>query len=113
MELTTPGRPAQSDASRWPNMFIFPKELRDAIPEYGGRALVFDAVSGAPSRSPAWFLRPEAAGADPRAHVRFLVHETGGFDVEFQLVMDVDSETLRALGKFFVDLADQADDASR
>ena len=81
MELTKPGGLANPSAS-WPNMFIFSKELRDAIPKYGGRALVFDAVSGAPASHS--MTAPRLAGfAEPRAHVRFLVHETGKLDGKF------------------------------
>ncbi len=110
MELSKPGGLAKPGDPRWPNMFIFPQELRDAIPEYGGRALVFDAVSGKPSRNPAWFVQqPDPSRGEARANVRFLVHETGAFEGKFPLVLDIDAATLRALGKFFVELADQAE----
>jgi hypothetical protein len=89
--------------SRWPNTISFPKELRDAIPDYGPRALVFDSVSGAHSRS--WV--PTADGA--RAQLGFLVHETGKLNGQFTLLVDLDAETTRALEKFLVDLADQAE----
>jgi hypothetical protein len=41
--LATPGTPP------WPNVFVFPKELRDAIPEHSARALAFDSASGGPA----------------------------------------------------------------
>ena len=107
MELTKPGGLAKQGESRWPNMFIFPKELREAIPEYGARALAFDAVSGSPNRG----LAGIPCGK-PRAQVRFLVHETGAFDGKYSLLLDIDAETLRALGHFLVKLADQAEGSS-
>lgn len=91
MELIAPTPPAKCSDSRWPNMFIFPKELRDAIPDYGARALVFDAVSGTPTRGPAFLAGSPAAEAladGPRAQVRFLVHETGAYDGKFPLLLD-------------------------
>jgi hypothetical protein len=98
--------------ARWPNMFIFPKELRDAIPEYGARALVFDEVSGAPDRRPFSMAGlPAGLGFEtgPRARVQFVVHETGRLTGKYPLFLDLDSETLRSLGQFFVNLADQAE----
>ena len=112
MQLTKPGGVAERGDSHWPNIFIFPKELREAIPEYGARALVFDDVSGAPRSWPAavsGFAGAVPGDDRPRAQVRFLVHETGAFDGKFPLLLDIDTRTLRALGRFFVELADQAD----
>ncbi len=112
MHLTKPGGVAKRDDSHWPNVFIFPKELRDAIPEYGARALVFDDVSGSPRSWPvavSGFAGQLPTDDRPRAQVRFLVHETGAFDGKFPLLLDIDTETLRALGKFLVELADQTE----
>ncbi len=78
-----------------------PKELRDAIPEYGARALVFDGVSGSTGNLPAQISG--LAGATqfeigPRAQAQFLVHESGKLDGRFTLWVDLDSTTIRALG---------------
>ena len=87
--------------SQWPNMFILPREIRDAIPHYGARALVFDSVRGSTG--------PMRFDPSPRAQVQFIVHETGKLKVEFTLFMDLDSTTTRALGQFLIDLADRAE----
>jgi hypothetical protein len=98
--------------SRWPNLIVFPKELRAAIPDYGARALVFDSVSGSPAHSPL-----PLGVVDPavylerlsRTRIELLVHETGKLDGKFTLLVDMDSETTRALGQFLIDLAEQAE----
>lgn len=69
--------------SRWPNTIVFPKELRDAIPEYGSRALVFDSVSGSRSKAPvsiSGMIGEAQVDFGTRTQIRFLVHETGKLD---------------------------------
>ncbi len=44
-----------------------------------------------------------------RTQIHFLVHETGKLDGQFTLLVDLDSGTTRALGKFLIELADQAE----
>lgn len=113
MELTPPpGLPIQA-RSAWPNTITFPKELRDAIPDYGPRALVFDSVDGAPydgNAISALIGRYRANSA--RTRLKFLVHETGKLNGEFNLLLDMDAETTRALGKYLIELADRADAAA-
>ena len=112
MDLTKPPNLALRGTTAWPNLFVFPKELRAAIPEYGHRALVFDAVSGSTDNLPA-----EISGLNgampfeiaPRAQAKFLVHETGKLDGKFVLSADLDSTTMRALGQFLIKLADRAE----
>ncbi len=115
MELTTKPEP-QSLAIRknvqWQNTIIFPMELRDAIPSYGARALVFDSVSGAHHVTPisvSGMLGEHQFDFGPRTRTELLVHETGKFDGQFRLLLDLDAATTRALGKFLVDLADRAE----
>lgn len=101
-----PGQLAISRRLEWPNTIVFPRELREAIPEgHGGRALVFDAVSGgvAPAAPPL----PFELGV--RTQVFLQVHETGKLDGKYAIWMDLDAQTTRALGRFLVELADQAD----
>lgn len=95
---------------KWPNLFIFPKEMRDAIPDYGSRALVFDEVSGAPGPASVFKESPAAAAFDfgPRGRVQSTVHETGKFEGKYALNLDLDAETMRSLGRFLIDLADRA-----
>ncbi len=98
--------------SRWPNMIVFPKELRDAIPVYGSRALVFDSVSATSHTSPisvSGMTGEELFDFGPRTRIDLLVHETGKLDGKFTLPVDLDSATTRALGEFLVDLANRAE----
>lgn len=101
---------------RIPNSIIFPKELRDAIPSHSPRALQFDRVSARPSpiQTFASLGNPQALSAagfevTPRVRLSLLAHETGKLNGQFEIGLDLDAETLRALGEFFVKLADQAD----
>jgi hypothetical protein len=115
MELTTKPEPqslAIRGNVRWPNVIVFPRELREAIPSYGARALVFDSVSGAQHVSPisvAWMIGEKLCNFGPRTRTELLVHETGKLDGQFRLLLDLDAATTRALGKFLVDLADRAE----
>jgi hypothetical protein len=109
--IPSPGIAIQG-RSRWPNTIVFPKELRDAIPDYGSRALVFDSVSGSHSSAPVSISGMIGAAQfdfGARTQIRFLVHETGKLDGQFTLLVDLDSETTRALGKFLIELADQSE----
>jgi hypothetical protein len=111
MELTPSPNVAIRSRSKWPNTITFPKELKDAIPDYGPRALVFDSVSGShyDGKVFAAMMGRTLAGSSPRASIKLLVHETGKLNGEFNLHVDLDAATTRALGKFLVDLADQAE----
>ena len=100
---------------RIPNSIIFPKELRDAIPTHSPRALQFDRVSARvdPTLLFASLTNPEflaAAGFEvtPRVRLSLLAHETGNLNGQFEIGLDIDAETLRVLGAFFVELADKA-----
>lgn len=55
----------------WPNLFIFPKELRDVIPNYGACTLVVDEVLEV--------LSGASASAKSRDRLQFFVYETEGF----------------------------------
>jgi len=111
MELTPPSQLPIRSRSDWPNTITFPKELREAIPHYAPRALVFDAISGAHYDSTAisnMMGRPRSGNGE-RIRLQLLVHETGKLDGKFNLNADLDTETTRALGKFLIELADRAD----
>lgn len=111
-----PGGSLTAPPSAYPNMVIFPRALREAIPEYGDRALVFDAVTGAKENLPAAIAGLTGASRfaiAPRAQAKFVVHETGKLDGQYAIWMDLDTETMRALGRFLMDLADQAETAQQ
>jgi hypothetical protein len=98
--------------SQWPNTITFPRELKPAIPDYGPRALVFDSISGRhyDGTSIAELLgRGTTEGKLARTQLQLLVHETGKLDGKFTLLVDLDAETTRALGRFLVELADRAE----
>jgi hypothetical protein len=113
MDLTNTPKLALSAPSSYPNLFVFPKELRDAIPEYGPRALVFDEVSGTTANLPAAIAGLRGAmpfELAPRAQAQFVVHESGKLNGRFLVSMDLDSTTMRALGQFLLDLAQRAEE---
>ena len=102
MDLTPAPSMSLRGRAAWPNLFVFPKELRDAIPDYGARALVFDAVSGSTNNLPAEISG--LAGAmpfevGPRAQAQFLVHESGKLDGKFVLGGNVGHERVGASAK--------------
>lgn len=116
MDLVKPPELTTRSTSQWPNMIIFPKELRDAIPDYGGRALVFDSVTGATHNLPAAIEELRGArgfSVGPRARVQLVVHETGKLKGRYPVWMDLDTATMRALGQFLVDLAGRAEAAQQ
>jgi hypothetical protein len=101
--------------SRWPNTIVFPRELRDAIPVYGSRALLFDAVSGTSHNAPvasSGMTGEEFFNFGPLARAEFTIHETGKLNGRYTLLVDLDSTTMRALGEFLIDLADRAETRS-
>lgn len=101
MPVRRPGSPRAT----WPNMFIFPRELRELIPDYGARALVVDEVDGAPESR----AFPAYGPNQPRARLQFVVHETGELEGRVPVYLDLDTTTMRSLGQFLIDLANQAD----
>ena len=111
MELTPPPGVPITTKSQWPNTITFPKELKSAIPDYAARVLVFDSVSGSHYDGAAYaaMLGRPHAGKIVRTSLQLLVHETGKLDGKFNLNVDLDAETARALGKFLIDLANQAE----
>jgi hypothetical protein len=111
MELTPPNLPTRSDAP-WPNMIIFPQELKKAIPDYGSRALVFGSVSGFVGTSPvsvAGMVDETAFDMGRRTQLQLVVHETGALQGEFKVLIDLDTVTTRDLGEFLIRLADRAE----
>jgi hypothetical protein len=95
------------------NTIVFPKELRDAIPTHSARVLEFDRVTGAVNRSwvqasPEWLRALGYPPMRPRAQINLLAHETGQLTGQFEIGIDLDADTMRALGEFLVQLADQA-----
>lgn len=115
MELVPTGPPnlPLTGKFKFPNVMIFPRELRDAIPpEHDSRALVFDSVSGSKGIIPipvSGMIDAERIAWGSRARIDFLVHETGKLDGKFTISADLDSATARALGQFLIDLANQSE----
>jgi hypothetical protein len=84
----------------FPNTVLFPRELRDAIPDLPtciGRVLDLTAVDGS---------NPELG---PPVSLRLLVQETGKLTGEFTVSVGLQVEAARALAAMLTKLADQAD----
>ncbi|HUQ91526.1 MAG TPA: hypothetical protein VM120_07580 [Bryobacteraceae bacterium] len=77
MDLIPQGGVSARSKLRWPNRIVFPKELRDAIPEYGSSALVFDSVI--------------------ESHSNASTPISGKLDGKFALLAHLDAGTTRAL----------------
>jgi hypothetical protein len=108
MDLIPPPALLLQGRFRFPNVIIFPPELRNAIPEYGSRALVFDSVTGAYGLQ--WFGYERGIG-EKQIRADFVVHETGKLNGTFNLQVFLDIPTARALGQLLIGLADQAEAA--
>jgi hypothetical protein len=98
--LSKPGVPAKRRMFAR-NTMLFPRELRDAIPDlHGGRLLLLDAMDAEPSNSQMF---------GPRVHLKLNVKETGKLKGVFTVRLDLESEAARALAANLTELADQAD----
>ncbi len=112
MDLIRQGPLAAAGRFAWPNTMIFPKELRDAIPEHSARALALDSVDGTVRDGPyalAGLAGAIPPGSGPRTFLRLDVHETGKSQSVYPVWIDLDPATMRALGRFMIDLADRAE----
>ena len=88
----------------WPRMntVTFPRALREAIPDWepcGGRALKLTGMTGRTHASP---LR------GPRVTMVLTVEETGELTGKFDVLVDMDVVSARALGERLIGLADSA-----
>ncbi len=101
-ELTKVGPPGTRNRfSR--NTMVFPRELRDAIPDlptYVGRALQLDSMSAEPSQSQLF---------GPRVHLSLVVRETGKLNGEYAVRLDLETASARALAASLIELADHAE----
>jgi hypothetical protein len=83
------------------NHMVFPRELRDAIPElHGARLLNLASVTGNHSNTDIF---------GPRVHLNLIVKETGKLKGKYTLHMDLQPEAARQLAETLLKLADQAD----
>jgi hypothetical protein len=83
-----------------PNTVLFPRELREAIPDLAtciGRVLDLTAVDGS---------NPELG---PPVSLRLLVQESGKLKGEFTVSVGLQVEAARALAAMLTQLADQAE----
>jgi hypothetical protein len=83
-----------------PNTMLFPRELREAIPDLPtciGRVLDLTSVDG---HNPA---------LGPPVGLRLVVQETGKLTGEFTVGLGLQVETARALAAMLTQLADQAE----
>jgi hypothetical protein len=87
-----------------PNTVLFPRELRDAIPDLPtciGRVLDLTSVDG---------LNPTLG---PPVALRLLVQETGKLTGEFTVSVGLQVEAARAMAAMLTRLADQAEGSAR
>ena len=88
---------------RYPNNVIFPRELREAIPDHQpsvGRCLKLDSVDAQPANTVEW---------GRRVQIKLRVCETGKLSGAFDVWVDVEIEAARALAKLIQDAANQAE----
>ena len=87
----------------WPNTMMFPRTLRDAIPDLPtctGRVLEIDSFYG---------LHSNTRQLGPRVHAKFIVKETGKLSGVFEVRLDLDTEAVRALAETLRQLAEEAE----
>jgi len=102
----TPGTPRKPYRLNPPNTMMFPRELRDAIPDlptYVGRALEIDSITGRMSNT-RLFGR--------RVHLKLVVKETGKLKGQFTVRIDLKVEAARAMAATLAQLADQTEKQS-
>jgi hypothetical protein len=98
-EISVPGTPARRRSERNRNMILFPRELRDAIPDlHGGRLLELVSIDGKAGTT-LWSGRS--------VHLTMLVAETGKLKGKFEVRVDLQPDAARALAETLVKLADQ------
>jgi hypothetical protein len=85
-----------------PNWVTFPRQLRDAIPDWdlcSGRVLQLDSADAMPSNTE-WTGR--------RVAVKLTVSETGKLDGVFEVWVDLNISAAEALAEVLKDAAEQA-----
>lgn len=100
-EITVRGTPVKRRLHLSRNTILFPRELRDAIPDlptYAGRVLELASIDGK--------LAENALGGK-RVHLKLAVAETGKLKGKFVVRIDLQPEAARALAETLVKLADQ------
>jgi len=100
-EITRTGSPARRRGDKNRNTIMFPRELRDAIPDlptYAGRVLELESIDGRLSDTPLF---------GPRVHVKMVVAETGKLKGKFTVRVDLQADAARALAETLLQLAEQ------
>lgn len=102
-EITRTGSPARRRPLKNRNTILFPRELRDAIPDlptYAGRVLELESIDGTMSNTPFF---------GPLVHVKMTVIETGKLKGRFVVRLGLHAEAARAMAETLMQLADQLD----
>jgi hypothetical protein len=100
-ELTRTGLPAKRRLPKSLNTILFPRELRDAIPDlptYTGRLLELESIDAKLS---------ETLLYGRRVHMKMTVVETGKLNGKFVVRVDLQADAARALADTLRQLADQ------
>ena len=100
-ELTRPGLPSRRRPLKNRNYIMFPRELRDAIPNlptYTGRLLELESIDGSIIDNPLF---------GQSVSVKMVVTETGKLKGKFEVELGLQPEAARALGETLIQLAKQ------
>lgn len=105
-ELTRTGVPVRRRGNKNRNTILFPRELRDAIPDlptYTGRVLELESIDGTLS---------DTVPFGRRVHVKMVVTETGKLKGKFVVRLDLEADAARALAETLMQLAGQLEGRS-
>ncbi len=100
-ELTRTGPPSRRRPLKNRNTILFPRELRDAIPDlptYTGRLLELESIDGRIIDNPLF---------GRSVTVKMVVSESGKLKGKFEVRLGLQPEAARALAETLVQLADQ------
>lgn len=103
-EITRTGTPTRRRPLKNRNTILFPRELRDAIPDlptYTGRVLELESIDGSVVDTP-W--------SGPSVSVKMVVTETGKLKGKFVVRLGLQADAARALAETLMQLAGQITD---
>lgn len=100
-EISRTGPPSRRRTLKYRNTILFPRELRDAIPDlptYTGRVLELESIDGSLINNPLF---------GRSVSVKMVVTETGKLKGKFEVRVGLQPDAARALAETLIRLADQ------
>ena len=100
-ELARTGPPSRRRPLKNRNIIMFPRELRDAIPDlptYTGRVLELESINGSLINNPLF---------GQSVAVKMVVTETGKLKGKFEVRLGLQADAARALADTLIQLANQ------